>query len=587
MTTAADGWGALMGAMDAARTRTDHGIAAPVRAEQKGEAADAMAARLDRLGRNYQYVYQESGYLRSILAALADELAPYQRALNAALDEAHEAGFTVGDDGSVSYPAATTPAPGSSGAGTARGGDLQAPYLPGHTPQDQLNPNRAKAQEIADRIAGAVRAATETDERYARLLTKVTAQPDYAVTDATWADVAADATATRALTARALHLDAIPSTNDPKANAQWWNDLGPERQQEYLALYPDRIGALDGLPAAVRDRANRVVLAEQRGLVEQQLAELGPLGPEPPFGDPRIPATTAAWRHWEERRKAREPLEGRLKGMQALQDRLDAGDRGESADAYLLLFDLKGNGHSAVSFGNPDAADNVVTYVPGTGSKLSDIDGHLKRAADLQNAAQRADPQRRTASIVWQGYDAPQGVFSDAMEAKFADSAAPSLDRFLGGVRVAHEDAPFTSTLLGHSYGTLVAGKAMTVESTPPVDQVIFVASPGVGVDHARDLGLPPEKVWSATARNDLINLAPPDPGPLAPLNPNAYARWFDDHSILYGNDPTSSAFGGRIFQVPPGKAPGSDGFMPAHSQYWEGDSLQSLARIVTKGKPN
>ena len=62
--------------------------------------------------------------------------------------------------------------------------------------------------------------------------------------------------------------------------------------------------------------------------------------------------------------------------------------------------------------------------------------------------------------------------------------------------------------------------------------------------------------------------------------------RLFDDHSIMYGNDPTSDEFGGRTFQVADGGLPGSDGLMPAHSQYWEGDSLNHMARIVTGGTP-
>ncbi|MFI1285037.1 alpha/beta hydrolase [Streptomyces sp. NPDC020858] len=43
-----------------------------------------------------------------------------------------------------------------------------------------------------------------------------------------------------------------------------------------------------------------------------------------------------------------------------------------------------------------------------------------------------------------------------------------------------------TPTVLGHSYGTLVAGKALTEHSDLPVDNVIFVGSPGVGMASTR-----------------------------------------------------------------------------------------------------
>ncbi|WP_020573044.1 hypothetical protein [Streptomyces sp. PsTaAH-124] len=108
----------------------------------------------------------------------------------------------------------------------------------------------------------------------------------------------------------------------------------------------------------------------------------------------------------------------------------------------------------------------------------------------------------------------------------------------------------------------------------------------GTPVNHAADLNIPADRVWAATAKNDLVNLAPPPAGTLAPLNPKAYMRLFDDHSIMYGYDPTSDDFGGQRFKVADGKLPGSDGPMPAHSQYWEGASLTSMAKIATGGTP-
>ncbi|MFD9161083.1 hypothetical protein ACFVZ8_03565 [Streptomyces sp. NPDC059558] len=55
-----------------------------------------------------------------------------------------------------------------------------------------------------------------------------------------------------------------------------------------------------------------------------------------------------------------------------------------------------------------------------------------------------------------------------------------------------------------------------------------------------------------------------------------------DDHSILYGTDPTTDDFGGRTFGVAPGKSLGEGGEpMPAHSQYWQGESLTNMGDIV------
>ncbi|WP_406731153.1 alpha/beta hydrolase [Streptomyces sp. NBC_01794] len=210
--------------------------------------------------------------------------------------------------------------------------------------------------------------------------------------------------------------------------------------------------------------------------------------------------------------------------------------------------------------------------------------GSRMRWRRLPRPATIADPAHQTASILWLGYDAPQSVLSDATETTWADNAREPLNDFLTGIDAAHA-GEVNSTVLGHSYGTLVAGETMRDHPDLPVDKAIFVGSPGVGVDHAKDLHIPADQVFSATAENDLINLAPPNAGTLAPLNPKAYMRLFDDHSILYGYDPTSDDFGGRTFKVADGGDWGLNG-TPAHSQYWDGASLRGMAKIVTGGQP-
>ncbi|MET9466841.1 alpha/beta hydrolase [Streptomyces sp. NPDC006544] len=195
------------------------------------------------------------------------------------------------------------------------------------------------------------------------------------------------------------------------------------------------------------------------------------------------------------------------------------------------------------------------------------------------------DPGHQTASVLWLGYDAPQSILTDATSDGYAEAAKDPLSRFLTGVDTAHSGGPVNSTVLGHSYGTLVAGQALASHPGLPVDNVIFVGSPGVGVDHAKDLGVPPDHVWAATAENDLVDLAPsPNAvagGLLGPLWPPGVIE-LDDHSILYGTDPTTDDFGARTFDVAPGKDVMSDGPMPAHSQYWQGQSLRNLGGIVT-----
>ncbi|WP_405788564.1 alpha/beta hydrolase [Streptomyces sp. NBC_01367] len=291
-----------------------------------------------------------------------------------------------------------------------------------------------------------------------------------------------------------------------------------------------------------------------------------------------------AWKEWDAKRKE---MQDRLDGMQHVQDRLTESEAGNRPEGYLLGFADTKNGQAIVSIGNPDTADNVVTYVPGTYSTLAGVDGDLARAEDLQKKAEEADPARKTASILWLGYEAPQSIVPEAASDSWADAAKDPLNRFLTGVDTAHTDGPVNSTVLGHSYGTLVAGKALAENPELPVDNVIFVGSPGVGVEHAKDLGVPPDKVWAATADHDLINWAPSPKavagGWFGPLYPPGLIELLDDHSILYGTDPSTDEFGGRTFGVAPGKSVGEGGeLMPAHSQYWQGESLGNMANIVT-----
>ncbi|MYX08027.1 hypothetical protein GTW98_14645 [Streptomyces sp. SID8375] len=70
-------------------------------------------------------------------------------------------------------------------------------------------------------------------------------------------------------------------------------------------------------------------------------------------------------------------------------------------------------------------------------------------------------------------------------------------------MNATHQGSMEHATLLGHSYGSLVSGKALTVDDVPPVDQAVFVGCPGVGVDHTSELGLDPSHVWAGTAAND------------------------------------------------------------------------------------
>ncbi|MBT2403621.1 MULTISPECIES: alpha/beta hydrolase [unclassified Streptomyces] len=593
---AADGYSSIGHAAQAAKEHVENTVAAGMRKSLQGEAAEASQTQLQALAKNFHYTLTECGVISTALNGFAYDMAAAKRKLSAAIEDAQADGCRVNDDGSVAYPAGQKPgdekvADGGTVTGSA-GGSPTSDAVERQAANIHPNPNYGKAMGYANRIADALKEATDADTKWAPKIRALKADDDLTVSARDWTDVRSDTDGVR--DAADAYLDTIkpPPKNDwPQDNANWWNGLSQEQRDAYVSMHPASIGALDGLPSDIRDDANRTVLAEQRGA--KQVEYDAWLKKEPEHYKPYIsPITgrevkgamvpTEEWKEWDEKKKQ---LENGYKGMDAIQKRFDSYTS-ESNRPYLLGFDGKDMGRAIVSIGNPDTADNVVTYVPGTFAKLESIDGDIGRAEALQWKAEREDPSHSTASIVWLGYDAPQGIATDATETKWADQAKEPLGNFIQGIEEAnHRDSGVNQTLLGHSYGSLVVGETMSMHIDLPVDNAIMVGSPGVGVDHAKDLNIPADRVFAATAQNDLINAAPPPARD--PLSPKAYWELFDDHSIVHGTDPTSDDFGGVVFDVPDGKLPGAGWeMMPAHSQYWDEKPLGSLAKIITGGQP-
>ncbi|MGW3336553.1 alpha/beta hydrolase [Streptomyces sp. NPDC001009] len=592
---AADGYRTTSDGAASAKERVDSQIIRAMRQALRGEAAKAAIQQLQSLSEDFHYVQVECGLVATALEAFAYDMEAAKKKLVAALEDAQAAKFTVDSAGTVTYPAGGEKNDGRLPEGGAASGTMDPTVAAINRQAGNFdpNPNYQLAQDIADRITAALQEATDADGKWAPKLRALKADDDLTVSSSDWTDVQRDTGGV--LKGAAEYMESLPhppAHGTPGDNAAWWKSLTDEQRADYLSVHPGAVGAMNGLPADIRDEANRTVLSEAHGKAAAGYEEWLRKHPEPEkYTDYINPMTgtvvkgvqveSPEWLEWQEARAdARAPLGG----MEAIQTRFDSYV-GDDSRPYLLGFDDKNNGRVIVSIGNPDTANNVVTYVPGTGTKLSSIGGDVHRAEMLQGQAAVIDPGHKTASIMWLGYDAPQDLLGDATDPKYADEARGPLSDFLTGIDTIH-DGNVNSTVLGHSYGTLVAGETMRDHPRLPVDNAILVGSPGVGVNHAQDLNLPADRVYAATAKNDLVNLAPPPAGALAPLNPKAYARLFDDHSVMYGYDPTSDEFGGRTFAVADGKLPGSDGLMPAHSQYWEGKSLKAMAKIVTGGTP-
>ncbi|AJE41692.1 alpha/beta hydrolase [Streptomyces nodosus] len=565
---AADGYRAVSDMADAAKDRVDRQIAASLRKAEKGEAADAALKQLRRLSENFHYTQVECGLISGALNGFSSEITAPRRRLLEALDDAKALSYSVDADGGVGYPAG--------GENEATGGELPGGtvqgntgrYTPGLGPDasglHSPNPHRAKAQDIADRIAHAVQEATETDVRYSRALARLRAAPGLRVGIGTWADVASDVQAVSSAASRYLQ-DHIPLDKTPADRKQWWDGLSAEQRDEYKRAFPELIGNLDGIPSAIRDEVNR----------ENLDILIGKLSGE---DDTRAKA--------------------QLDALQSIRQQLQENAAKQLVDPkeppmYLLGIGDEGLGRAIVSFGNPDTSKNVSAYVPGLGTAL-DTDfarNDVKRAYDTAVDARDKDPS--SASIVWLGYDAPQLSASlapaallsdtDVMSAHDAEKGAPAYNSFMGGLAATNDTEDPHLVAIGHSYGSrLVGAAAQQPGGIPGADDIILLGSPGVGVDKADDLGVGKDHVFVGAAENDPVSHLPSRKEAVAgtvgflgggPVGAYFFGDLADqgDDDVWFGKDPASEAFGARRFKVLDGPMAviAGQGPTPAHSNYF------------------
>ncbi|WP_103534902.1 alpha/beta hydrolase [Streptomyces sp. SM11] len=575
-TQAGDKWHEVSGRSASDRARVDRAMSAKLRETEESDTAEAALGRLRRLSRNFQYVHTECGLIRTALNGLAGDLAEPQNQLKQALADAASLNFTVHEDGSVSYPAAevedVTGAKQDASAGKAQGSSRllleppglgsqgQQPLYPGHSGFKPMNPNAAKAQDVADRIARAVRTAREIDARYAKTLNGLKAEKGLDVTAATLKDVARDTADVRSTAG--MHLaEGIPQDKDPAERKKWWDGLAEEQRQEYLKVAPDLIGDLDGIPAVSRDEANRNYLPV---LIDEVARQDG--------DDART----------------------KLDALRMIQGKLNESSH---PPMFLLGIGDEGNGRAIVSYGNPDTSRHVAVYVPGLGTKLNDdfAEGTLKRAQDTAIGARKVDPS--TASIIWLGYDAPQSA--DVMSKGDAQRGAPAYNEFMAGISATNANEDPHVTAIGHSYGSLTVGTAAKEPGgIPGVDDVILLGSPGVDAQKATELGVGKDHVFVGAADNDPVTHLPTKGESALGLGlgwmvggPEGVRRAGDlfdigNDDLYFGKDPASEAFGAQRFQVDDGPRMVLEaGKFKAHSQYFDPErdrvSALNIARIV------
>lgn len=220
----------------------------------------------------------------------------------------------------------------------------------------------------------------------------------------------------------------------------------------------------------------------------------------------------------------------------------------EHPDLQILEY---AGGRLVAAVGDLESAASVTTIVAGVGS--SDPAGlpvHLDRARTVAAATGGA-------AVVWLGYRAPAQL-PHALAQEPARAAGAELQTFQRELTRRFTDQH--RVVLGHSYGSVVVGKAASGGGGLYADDLVFIGSPGAGVPDAGQL-----------------TLLGDHPEVHAMTNPSDPIAWMvTEGAGIHGPDPTSPGFGARVW---PGDSSGD------HGSYWEDPVFLARLRALTDQK--
>lgn len=370
------------------------------------------------------------------------------------------------------------------------------------------------------------------------------------------------ATAMEASAAEATRSMFERSIGNPAATSVAWSAFTSAQRTDLIDRFPSMVGNADGVPAVARDQANRSILAAQRQAIVNKMNSIRQ----------EIHGEIRHRKHGNvdvSRADDLQTLQQALNGIDKLQDKL--GGSAEQSGYYLLGLDSTADdrGQAIVAQGNPDHADNTMTLAPGTFSDLQDVTDYVEDNHQVLERANQLAPDKNNVAITWASYESPNTLVPGAATSGYAEDAAPELSDFQEGLRTTHQgDSPSNNTLVGHSYGSTVVGETSHTDGSY-ADNIVFLGSPGTGVDEANKLDVPRDHVWAGKAGDDIIDITPS----------TDVRRWIptitgETDYARFGTDPTDPAFGGRMLPTAP------DG---VHGDYWrQSQSRDAMAEIMT-----
>jgi hypothetical protein len=241
---------------------------------------------------------------------------------------------------------------------------------------------------------------------------------------------------------------------------QWWSGLSTAAREEVIAGAPQLVGQLDGLPSWARDEANRLHL----DLV---------------LADPEAEGHDAA-----------EAVAREIATREAA---------GEVVQLYQFV---PGDELVALATGDLDTADAVAVVVPGIfNTPAEDLDDLADDATAISDAAVAAAPGVAVAGIAWLGYRTPRAL-GPAATPHTANVGGPALAAALDGLSDMRGPDPARTTVVAHSYGTVVTDRAAGEPGRLSADALVLSGSPGLDRSAAE---LEVDEVYEATSASDYV----------------------------------------------------------------------------------
>lgn len=360
-----------------------------------------------------------------------------------------------------------------------------------------------------------------------------------------------------------------PGTNAEEVN-KWWKSLSPEQQRQLIADHPPELGNLNGIPVDVRSPINKAVMDDDLHRVADVADKYGVSVNEVVADPGKYGLSAAAITRYNNACRTQE-------GLNASANAVD--EWGHHPEVFLLKYQPEafgGEGAAAIAMGNPDTAANTAVLVKGLGTgvregTLSNPDG-----VRLYQESSRADWGKRTAVVMWVGYDAPNTVTDPGLYSpNMARTGGQALAADVNALAVTHhDDVPSHMTVVGHSYGSTTVSDAAAAYGMH-ADDVVLVGSPGTDLAHsAADFHLSPGgHLYVGAASGDAVTWSPghvTGPGLIGPTLGGL------------GDDPAVDGFGATRFKA---EVPGYTGNpVYDHSHYFDNgsESLFSISDVVS-----